>query len=123
MKDILCPNCQKDEYEIIEVNSVKVKQCKICGFIYQLGEKELGPYFLPNCKDINGNFIRCPRCGSTLFTKTKDLNTCAEFIWTHYFFSPRHQYRYVPPSEYEYICLNRSCYFLWNSSLDLESPY
>lgn len=111
MRDILCPNCSKDDYDIIMVNGVKVKQCIHCQAIYQLAEKEIGPDYLPGSKDAAGNFISCPVCGHPYIKETaitkyyEDLGILFPMRG-----SPQ-------LDKGKYICLNRKCFFIWDPPL------
>lgn len=119
MDDILCPNCQKDKYDIIEVNGVKVKQCKLCGSIYQLAEKEIGPYYILDCKDENGNFVICPVCGSTHFKRTEDIDIFEDIFLLDFILCRELNIGRLEEKG-KYFCLNRKCYFSWDDSLNLK---
>lgn len=112
MRDVLWPNCDKDEYTVIEINGVKVKQCIICGSLYQLAENEVEVYY-HDSKDENGNFAKCPKCGGTNFKKTADVNPFEDLGLYYYIFS-----RQGPQlHQGEYACLNSKCFFVWSPPL------
>lgn len=114
MRNIQCPNCHKDEFQIITINGVKVKQCTICGGIYQLAEKEVDADYLPDSKDADGNFVKCPKCGCPNIKKTEDVDVFTDFYWLDLLLVPR-KFNALPPGHF--ICLNRKCNFVWKPPL------
>ncbi len=128
MKDVLCPNCQKDEYQIVRINGVKVKQCRVCGAYYQLAEKEIVTgyvlKYLHDCKDAKGNFVRCPRCGRPDIKKISEISTYEFFMFeTRYYFLETARYRSgMLPDDIEeyYLCQNPRCRYWWKD-LDCQN--
>lgn len=114
MRDVLCPNCHKDEFDVVEVNGVKVKQCKLCGSFYQLFDPEVDANYLPDSKDANGNFVKCPKCGCPDFKKTEDFDPFTDLSLIDIILNPRRTTSLTPGY---FICTNKKCKFVWKPPL------
>lgn len=123
VKDIVCPNCRKDEYQIVQINGVKVKQCRKCGGYYQLAEKEIVRErvikYLPGCKDAEGNFIKCPRCGYEDIKKISELSLGEYILLDFQSLLAKRRLDINVEDEY-YLCRNPLCRHVWWKGLKYE---
>lgn len=121
VKDVVCPNCHKDECRIVRINGVKVKQCRHCGAYYQLAEKEIVTErvekYLPGCKDAAGNFVKCPKCGCADIKKISELSLC-EYILLEFQFLLEKRSLNCNMEDAYYLCRNPICRYVWWSGLE-----